>query len=192
MSLTTKVSFRAWPIPEPSKERHAPVGLLAHGSTHPVLTFPERRRSSGCPFWGRAPHTHRLQLQGQLRNQTAFPLPKRLLLLGARLRERNPRSHALRARRCGRPVGLAALRAVTVTDGKLFLGPKGRKRDGAPELMRGKPSSADALRPALEGEKKEPGAQFLPRLRLGVSGPRLSPGQARVTRNWWSRGGSNP
>ena len=145
--------FRAWPIPEPSKERHTPVGLLAHGSAYPVLTFPERCRPSGChPERGHTPHTHRLQLQGQLRNRTAFPLPWRFVLLGARVRERNPRSHALRARRCGRPVGLAALRAVTEPNHKVgwaTLGQKGRKRNRAP-------------RPASEGENKESSFEPVP------------------------------
>jgi len=58
-----------------------------------------------------------------------------------------------------RPFGLAALRAGVTSSNIAFwrsVGAQRRKRECAPEPLRGKPSSADALRPALEGAHKKP------------------------------------
>ena len=97
---------------------------------------------------GALPDTHRLQLQGQLRHQTAFPLPWRGLLLGARILECNTRHKARGA------VALAALRADTAPNDKggwVSPGAKRRKADRPHKPMRGKPSGPDGSRPASEG-----------------------------------------
>ena len=80
-----------------------------------------------------------------------------------------------------RPFGLAAPRAGVGPSSIAFwrcIGPQGRKRERAPEPLRGKPSSADALRPAPEGAHKKPedcarGGERLNKQRAKVTGMRF-------------------
>ena len=106
-------------------------------------------------------------------------------------RAQYPRSCGLKAaslrarvRACG-----AARRYNARTRGRgQTLGAKRRKAERPPEPLRGKPSSADALRPALEGENKE-SENKKPTSETQKAFPA---GGRPFAFHWWSRGGSNP